>query len=151
MRSTGLAVGVDDGDLAERDGEGLVARDLADHGGELVALLQRVHELLRSHAVLRGGLHEVLRELVLRDLDVDLLGDRVEQHLRLELLLAGLGDLGAVHVVLETAFALEVVVHLVLDELRRNRDLDLLEQLLDELVARGGALREDATAGRRAP
>ncbi len=48
------------------------------------------------------------------------------------------------HLVLETAFALEVVVHLVLDELRRNGDLDLLEQHLDELVARGGALREDA-------
>ena len=47
----------------------------------------------------------------------------------------GLGDLGAVHVVLEAALALEVAVHLVLDELRRDRDLDLLEQLLDELVA----------------
>src|SRR6478735_7718847 len=104
----GCAVGVHHGDLAERDGESLVARDLADDGGQLVVLLQRVDELLRGHAVLGGRLHEVLRELVLRDLHVELLGDRVEQHLRAELLLACLGDLGAVHVVFETAFALEV-------------------------------------------
>ena len=44
----GLAVGVDDGDLAERDRESLVAGDLTDHGGQLVALLQRVDEVLRS-------------------------------------------------------------------------------------------------------
>ena len=33
-------------------------------------------------------------------------------------------------------------MHLVVDELRRHRDLDLLEQLLDELVAGRGALGE---------
>ena len=34
----GLAVGVDDLGLAERDGDGLVAGDLADHGGDLALL-----------------------------------------------------------------------------------------------------------------
>src|SRR6478736_556354 len=40
----GGAVGVHHRDLAERDGESLVACDLADDGGQLVVLLQRVDE-----------------------------------------------------------------------------------------------------------
>ena len=88
------------------------------------------------------GLHEVGGELVLADLDLFGLGDRVEQDLRAERLLARLGDLGAVRVVLEAVLALEVAVHLVVDQLLRNRDLDLLEQLVDDLVARLHALAE---------
>ena len=107
---------------------------------------------LRLHAVLGGRLHEVLGELVLADLDLSALGDRVEEDLGAEGLLAGLGDLGAVHVVLEAVLALEVAVHLVFDQLRRNRDLDLLEQLLDDLVAsRASPGRTPSTAGDAAP
>ena len=42
-------------------------------------LAEDLHELVRVHAVLGGTLHEVLRELVLADLDLLGLGDRVEQ------------------------------------------------------------------------
>ena len=79
---------------------------------------------LRLHAVLRGALHEVAGELVLADLDLLGLDDRVEQDLRAERLLARDDDLGAVGVVLEPALVLEVAVHLVFDELLRHRDLD---------------------------
>ena len=71
-----------------------------------------------------------------------LLDDLVEDHLRAELLLAGLGDLRAVRVVLQTALALEVGVDLVLDQLLGHGDVGEFDELLDELVARGGTLRE---------
>ncbi len=76
------------------------------------------------------------------DLHLLLLGDRVEQDLRAEGLLAGFGDLGAVRIVFEPALLLEVAVHLVVDEPLRNRDVDLLEQLVDDLVAGLDALAE---------
>jgi hypothetical protein len=60
-----------------------------------------------------------------------------------ERLLARLGDLGAVHLVFETVLVLEVTVHLVFDELGGNGDLDALQQLVDDLVARLGTLAED--------
>ena len=47
-------------------------------------------------------------------------------------------------VVLEAVLGLEVIVHLVLDELRRHGNVDLLEQRVDELVTSGRALGEDA-------
>ena len=110
--------------------------------GDLAVLVEHLDELARLHAVLRGALDEVLRELVLADLDLLRLDDRVEQDLGAERLLARLGDLGAVLVVLEAVLVLEVTVHLVVDELRRNGDLDALEQLVDDLVAGLGALAE---------
>ena len=106
-----------------------------DHRRQLVVLLQHLDELLRLHAVLLRALHEVLRELVLRDADALLLGDGVEEQLRPEGLLARLGDLGAVHVVLEPALGLEVAVHLVVDELLRDGHVHLGEQGVGDLVA----------------
>ena len=62
-----------------------------------------------------------------------------------------IGDLGAVHVVLEAVLALEVAVHLVVDQLLRHRDLDLLEQHVDDLVARLRALPERLRLADAAP
>src|SRR5690606_31902845 len=128
--------------LREGDGDGLRAGHLADHGRDLAGVAARLDEVARLHAVLGGCLHEVGGELVLADLHVLGLGDRVEQQLALEHLLALLGDLGAVHVVCETVLVLEVAVHLVVDEALRNRDVGLLDEQLHELVARGRRLTE---------
>ncbi len=46
-----------------------------------------------------------------------------------------LADLGAVLVVLEATLGLQVTVHLGLDDAGRDRDLDGLEQLLEQRVA----------------
>ena len=90
-----------------------------------------------------AGVHdEELDELLLLDLHLLLLGDRVEQELGLEALAGALVDLGAVLVVLEATLALEVAVHLGLDDALGDRHLDLVEDGLEELVARGDALRE---------
>ena len=73
--------------------------------------------------------------LGLLDVDLLLLGDRVEEELRLEgLARVGL-DLGAVLVVLEAVLALEVGVDLGLHDAVGDRDLDGLEQQLEDLVA----------------
>src|SRR5690606_22899705 len=140
----GVAVGVDDLDLAEHDGDRLVARNVAHDRLKLVALLQRLDEVLGAHAVLARCLNQVLGELFLRDLDLEVLRDPVEEELRAELLLAGFLDLGAVGVVLETVLLLEVTVHLVLDEGLGNGDVGGFEELLDELVASLRALRKGA-------
>ena len=142
-----LARGVRDLGLAERDRERLVAGDLADHRGDLAVLAEDLDELVGVHAVLRRTLHEVLGELVLADLDLLGLGDRVEHDLGLEGLGAGLGDLGAVLVVLEAALGLEVTVHLVLDDAVGDRHVDELDELVDEQVAGLGALAERLVAG----
>src|SRR5690606_23818404 len=68
-----LALAVDDLGLAEHDGERLRTGDLADHAGNLAVLVEHLDELAGLHAVLRGGLDEVLGELVLADLDLFLL------------------------------------------------------------------------------
>ena len=85
----GVALGVDHGRLAEHRRERLAARDLADHAGDLAVLVEHLDELARLHVVLGRALHEVLGELVLADLDLFLLDDRVEQDLAAERLLAG--------------------------------------------------------------
>ena len=68
----------------------------------------RLGELVRVHAVLLGAHDEVLDELGLLDLDLELLGDGVEEELGPEGLAGALVDLGAVLVVLEAVLALEV-------------------------------------------
>src|SRR6185312_13777710 len=138
-----LALAVDDLRLAQHDGERLATGDLADHPGDLAVLVEHLDELARFHVVLGGALHEVLGELVLADLDLLLLGDDIQQDLAAEGLLAGLRDLGAVHVVFEPVLVLEVTVHLVEHELLRNGDVERLEQFVDDLVARLSALLED--------
>ena len=75
------------------------------------------------------------------------LGELVEDHLGTELLLAGLRHLRAVLVVLEAALALEVLVHLVLDELRGHGDVDRGDERLDQLVAGGSSLHEHRLLG----
>src|SRR5690606_13714933 len=70
-----VAVGVDDLDLAEHNGDRLVARDITHDRLKLVALLQRLDEVLGAHAVLARCLNQVLGELFLRDLDLEVLRD----------------------------------------------------------------------------
>ena len=91
-------------------------------------------------------LHEVLRELVLADPISSCSAIASKQELRAEGLLARLGDLGAVHVVLEAVLALEVAVHLVVDELLRDRDSTCVEQRVGDLVAGLDDLLERASA-----
>src|SRR5690554_4979995 len=96
-----LALAVDDLGLAQDDRECLVAGDFGDHAGDLAVAVENLDELAGLHVVLGGTLDQVLGELVLADLDALCLHDGVEQDLAAERLLAGLGDLGAVGVVLD--------------------------------------------------
>ncbi len=59
----------------------------------------------------------------------------VEQELGLERLAGALVDLGAVLVVLEAVLALEVLVHLGLDDAVGHGHVDGLEEVLEHLVA----------------
>ena len=109
-------------------------------------------ELLRLHAVALGLEQDLLGELVLIDLGLPLIGDRVEQQLGLHRLLGLLAGLG-VPLLASLALRLEELCHLLVvvpecvhdlmlltldlfcDDLLRQRDLDLGEQLLEDLVA----------------
>ena len=71
-----------------------------------------------------------------------LLDDLVEQELRRDLLTRRSGDLGAVLVIVETVLALEVVRHLFGDDGLGHRDVELLEEDLEDLVAGLDALLE---------
>ena len=77
----GLAFGVNNLRLAERYRERLRASDFADHARNLAILVEDLDELAGLHAVLRGTLNEVLRQLVLADLDLFFLGEGVEEDL----------------------------------------------------------------------
>ena len=121
--------------LVEHGGQRLAAGDLLDDRGDLALLVDGLGELVRVHAVLLGAHDEVLDELGLLDPDLELLGDGVEEELGLQRLAGALLDLGAVLVVVEAVLALEVLVHLGLDDAVGHGHVDGLEQVLEHLVA----------------
>ena len=114
----------------------------ATMAGTWPGLVDGLGELVRVHAVLLRATDDVLDQLVLLDLDLFLLGDGVEQELGLSALRVLGVDLGAVLVVLEAALALEVAVHLGLDDAVGDRHLDGLDEVLQHLVAGLDALLE---------
>ena len=86
-------------------------------------------------------MHEVRGQFVLLDLDLGF--SAIESSRICDGRSCGaLVDLGAVRVVLEAVLALEVLVHLGLDELSGHGNVDLLEELVEDLVAGLDALGE---------
>ena len=127
--------GVGDVALSSTAASALRRADLLHDRGDLALLVDGLGELVGVHAVLLGAHHEVLDELGLLDPDLELLGDGVEEELGLERLAGALVDLGAVLVVVEAVLALEVLVHLGLDDAVGHGHVDGLEQVLEHLVA----------------
>ncbi len=138
--------------MLEHDAERLLARDLPDHLVDLAALQDLLGVLLRLQTGLGGQLDDRRGEVLLGDLDLLGLGDRVQQelaaqrHLRalvqlgVELLLGlalagqvlGQAELGALQLLLD---AVPAGVRLVVHHRVRHRDLDPLQQRLDDPVA----------------
>ena len=153
---------LDDRRLDDR-GQRLPAQDLLHEVGDVVVLEHVVRELLRVLAGLLGATHEVLGELALVDAELLLLGDLVEDELRGDGVADAALELG-LELLLGLALVLEVLLHgdagvgeLLLDVLATGvelvghdrvgqRDVDLLEQLLEDGVARRGRLLEALAA-----
>src|SRR6185312_5474606 len=147
-----LALRVGDLGHLEDLGQRLAAANLADHHRDLAGAVEHLRELVRVHAVLAGGLHDVVDELGLLDADLFLLGDLIEDDLVLEGAL-GVGlDLGAVllGVVLLAGVSAalgEVLLDLLGDHGFGNRNGDQLGQLVHDLVAGLDALLDDLGVG----
>ena len=141
-----LALRVDNLHAGKRHRERLGPSNLTHHGGDLVVAIEILNELGRVHSILRCRLDEVLGEFVLRDLNFELLDECIQKNLGLQRLLGRLNDLGAVLVVIELAFLLEVTVDLVIDDALGQRNRDILQELLDELVPCLLSLPEDTLA-----
>ena len=126
--------------LAENNGQRLAAADLGNHHGDLAALIDDLGELVRVHAVLAGGGDDVVDQLVLADVDFFLFGDGVEDDFVLEGA-GGVGlDLCAVLLGVVLAFTvavalLEVGFELLFNHRVRNRNLNELNELVQDLVA----------------
>ena len=91
----GLAFGLE-GDGAHAGEQALGTADFLHSGAKLAILDDGLDEVVRIHAVLLGAHQQVLDELLLGDLDLFLLDDRVEQELGADRLARLVGDLGAV-------------------------------------------------------
>ena len=140
-------------------GQRLAAQDLLDQLGHVVVLEHVVDELLRVLTGLLRTAHHVLGQLLLLDPDLLLLGDLVEDQLggdgvtnaalevclelldRLLLVLEVLleGEAGEAELLLD---ALTARVELVGDDALRQRDLDLLQEGLENGVTGGRGLLE---------
>src|SRR5450830_1267558 len=131
-----VAAAVLDLDLAQRDRERLRAGDLGDHRRDLPLLVDRLDERVRVNPVLARRAHEVVEQLVLVDLDLEVLRERVEQDLVAQRRRGLLPDLDAVLGVVDATLGLQVTRHLGLDDALRDRDLRGGDQLLEELVTR---------------
>ena len=79
-----IAGGVGNLGLLQDLGEGLAAADFADHHRNLATLVNELGELVRIHAVLAGGGHDVVDQLVLADADLFLVGNSVKDDFVLE-------------------------------------------------------------------
>ena len=107
-----FALLVDDFCLGQGNRQRLRPRDLTRHRGNLPVGRNDLDELVDVHAVLLGGLHHVVEQFVLSDLNVFLLGNRVEQNLGAERLFRRFHDLGAVSVVGLASLLLKVPLNL---------------------------------------
>ena len=130
----------------------LPAAHVREHRLQLIVLLQELQQLLRLDAVLTRLQHQALGHVVLADLDLELVGDRVNQQLRLDRLLRVLACVGVElfaaaallgqrlgQPILVVVEAVQCVMHRLVDlrlhDRLRQRHLHLLEQRLDGRVA----------------
>ena len=156
-RSTGRAGAVGDGGRLHDGGERLAAADLADQAGELAGLHDLLGVLVGRHAGAGRAADDLVGELGVGDPELLLVGDGVEHELGLDGRLGAVLELG-VELLVRLALALEVALEgraaalqlllrgalapgqLGVDDRLRQRDLDLLEQGLEDLVAGVDAL-----------
>ena len=85
----GVAVAVGDRRLLDHCRDGHLAPHVGEHGGQLVVFLQITKQLLWLDAVLPRRHHQPFGQVFLADLDVQFVGNGVEQQLPLDVLFCG--------------------------------------------------------------